>query len=448
MDKNKIKILFLGLILIVGLFLRLYKLPDRMIFDWDQERDANAVKTILIEHKPLLIGPRIMNDSGFMLGPYFFYLLAPFYLLANFQPYAIVAFVGLYFLIFIILSFYTVKKFTNDRTALIFCATWALLPSAINMDTISWNPLLVPLFVVLFLLYLNREPSVRQRYWFIFGLIMGLAINIHVQLTILALWFVLYFINPKELKISLKFFPITIIGFLSSFIPLLIFDLRHNWLNLGLILNFINSTNVQKDIFSFIPVWNNFVNGILGLNFTFLPIVLWLIVGIIFVSFSKNNKIIKSISVIWFVWPIIFVIYGKRPSEYYFNFTLPLMIVAFSILLSKISKKIIVHFIIFLLIASYSIKNRIKNPQQTPFSLANKIAVAKFIKSKVTDQKFNLSYSVPSGYNTGYGYLLYSVDAIPTNNPSDPLIQIVIPPTSTNIVFGGIGVQLPETFLH
>ena len=74
--------------------------------------------------------------------------------------------------------------------------------------------------------------------------------------------------------------------------------------------------------------------------------------------------------------------------------------------------------------------------------------VAEFIKTKVSDQKFNLSYSVPSGYNSGYGYLLKTNNANPTNNPLDPLIQIVIPPLPDNTVFGGIGIQLPQTFLH
>lgn len=74
--------------------------------------------------------------------------------------------------------------------------------------------------------------------------------------------------------------------------------------------------------------------------------------------------------------------------------------------------------------------------------------VADFIKSKVGDQKFNLSYSVPPGYNSGYLFLLERVGAIPTNDPLDPLIQIVIPPTTNCKVFGGIGIQLPQTFLH
>lgn len=206
MGRNKIKYLFLGIILITSIFVRLYHLPERMTFDWDQQRDAFAVKTILIEHKPLLIGPRIMNDSGFMLGPYFFYLLTPFYFFTNFHPYATIIFVGLYSAIFILLSYFTLAKTINEKTAFIFCCIWSLLPLAINIDTIAWNPLLVPLFIMLFISFLGMEPSQKPKFWFIFGLIIGLGINIHVQLAILIPWFILYFANQKKIKIVLRFF--------------------------------------------------------------------------------------------------------------------------------------------------------------------------------------------------------------------------------------------------
>ena len=448
MDKSKIKYLFLGLILITSIFLRLHKLPDRMVFDWDQERDAFAVNTIINEHKPLLIGPRVMNDSGFMLGPYFFYILAPFYLITNFSPYANVTFIGIYSAIFFIFSFFTIKKLISEKTAILFCSIWSLLPLAINIDTIAWNPLLVPFFIILFIDFLGKLPPLKKTTWLILGLIIGLGINIHVQLIVLALWLFFYFADKKSIKTIFQYSPFIIIGILITFIPLLIFDLRHNWLNLHLVLNFIQTTNVQKHGLSFLPVWNNFVYGLTYINFPIFSILFWVIIGIILLFFAKNSKIIKSIALVWFTWPIIFILYGKRPSEYYFNFTLPLIVLAFSLLLSKIIKSNLIIFILFIILSSISINNKIKNPGKTPFSLTNKMKVAEFIKTKVADQKFNLSYSVPSGYNSGYEYLLKVNKANPTNNPSDPLIQIVIPPVSDNIVFGGIGIQLPQTFLH
>lgn len=419
-----------------------------MVFDWDQERDANAVQTILKDHKPLLIGPRIMNDSGFMLGPYFFYLLAPFYLLVNFHPYAIIVLVAIYYLAFFILSFLTIKKSINEKTAIIFCCIWGLLPLAINIDTMAWNPLLVPLFMILFINYLSMEPSFKLGFWFVFGLIIGLAINMHVQLAILIPWFFFYFANKKELKTSVRYFTFVGLGILVTLLPLIIFDLRHNWINLGLFLSFLQSSNIQKHVLSFIPVWNNFVSGLIGFYNPNLSILLWLTVGAIFVQFSKGNKILRSISILWLVWPIAFILYGKRPSEYYFNFTLPLIILAISILFSKILKNTAIIIAVFILFAIPAVNYRITKNKTTPFSLTNKMLAADFIKSKVEDKKFNLSYSVPAGYNSGYEFLLERAGAVPTNNPSDPLIQIVIPPVPGNEVFGGIGIQLPQTFLQ
>ena len=66
MGKNKSKIILFLLILFLALFLRLNNLPNSIEFAWDQERDAYAVKQILIEKHPLLIGPRVVNDNGFI----------------------------------------------------------------------------------------------------------------------------------------------------------------------------------------------------------------------------------------------------------------------------------------------------------------------------------------------------------------------------------------------
>ena len=62
-------------------------------------------------------------------------------------------------------------------------------------------------------------------------------------------------------------------------------------------------------------------------------------------------------------------------------------------------------------------------------------------------ERFNVSYAVPQGLDTGYRYLLEYYGAEQSGDFDDPLFQIEIPPVKANEVFGGIGLMIPNSFL-
>jgi len=437
--KNK----YLILITFLALFLRLYNLPNSINFSWDQERDAFVVKQILIEKKPVLIGPRVVDDQGFMLGPYFFYILAPFYLITNLNPFATILFIAFYTLLFTISSFFILKKIFSQKIAHIFIFIWSILPMAITIDTISWNPLLVP-FLFIFLLYLLNVLDLKKiKNLIILGFYLGFSFNIHVQLIILTFISFIFLINKKNI---LKNILYTILGFLISFLPLLIFDLRHNFINLNLFLNFFGSTSSIKNPFAFLPVWTNYVSALTIIKSNFLSILFWFIFALILFIFSKKNKFNKLFFFTWLFFPIIFIFYGKRPSEYYFNFSLPIIILVLSqiIVNLKINSKIL-SILLFLLIFT-SISNRLKENNISSLSLANKIKVVKYIGQVTNNEKFNISYSVPIGQNNGYSYLMDYFKIKPTGDPKDPLIEIIIPGQENYPTFNGISLKIPSSF--
>ena len=84
--KSRIKkeYLILSLILLLGFFLRVYKIRDYIVFLGDEGRDALVVHGIL--HGDLtLLGPT-SSVGGFFLGPIYYYFMAPFLLLSNYDP--------------------------------------------------------------------------------------------------------------------------------------------------------------------------------------------------------------------------------------------------------------------------------------------------------------------------------------------------------------------------
>src|SRR5438477_9425897 len=71
-------------ILIFASFLRLYKIADYLTFLGDEGRDVLTVYNILHGHFTLL-GPTA-SVGGFFLGPIYYYFMAPFLWLSQYDP--------------------------------------------------------------------------------------------------------------------------------------------------------------------------------------------------------------------------------------------------------------------------------------------------------------------------------------------------------------------------
>jgi hypothetical protein len=438
-SKNK----YLIFIVILGLFLRLYNLHKSIDFGWDQERDAFAAKQILVEKKPILIGPRVVGETGFMLAPHFFYILAPFYLIANLHPYATIVFIAVYSLIFIISSFFIIKKIYSQKIAYLFTYIWSILSLAIYIDTISWNPLLIPSLLIFLLHILNSFKFQKTKDFLLLGIYLGFVFNIHVQSIIL--FFMAFIFIISKIK-NIKNILFIMLGFAINFIPLLVFDLRHNFLNFNLLINFFKNNNSARDSLAFVPVWTNYISSLFSINSTSLSIFFWLILAIILYKLAKININNKLLFYAWLFFPIIFIIYGKRPSEYYFNFCLPIIILTISqfVVNLKINPKILSLILIIFTIPTFY--QKIKTTKHNPVSLNNKINAVKYIKRIVQNDKFNISYNVTLGQENGYSYLMEYYKVKPSNNFDDPLIEILIPSQKDYPTFGNISIKIPNSF--
>src|SRR5882672_8128859 len=75
----------LVVILLIGAYLRLYKIPDYMNFLGDEGRDVLVVKHMIVDHKFTLLGPTA-SVGGFFLGPIYYYFMLPFLWLWHLDP--------------------------------------------------------------------------------------------------------------------------------------------------------------------------------------------------------------------------------------------------------------------------------------------------------------------------------------------------------------------------
>jgi hypothetical protein len=82
-EKHALLIVFI--IFIFALILRSNNLWNNILFTYDQGRDAQRIAGIVSLKDFKLVGPET-DIPGVFNGPLFYYLLAPVYAVANFNP--------------------------------------------------------------------------------------------------------------------------------------------------------------------------------------------------------------------------------------------------------------------------------------------------------------------------------------------------------------------------
>ena len=107
------KFIFIS-ILVLGFFLRIYKLEELFLYGHDQDLASWFVKDVVINKHLRLIGQET-STQGIFIGPIYYYFLIPFYLVFDMDPIAgtvAITTLGL----FSIFSFYYVfKKISSNR---------------------------------------------------------------------------------------------------------------------------------------------------------------------------------------------------------------------------------------------------------------------------------------------------------------------------------------------
>jgi len=449
----KKQILIIAIIFAVFYFFRLYNIGNRVSFGWDQEQFTYQVKQLVKDHKPVLLGPRANNDRGFFLAPYFTYLITPFYLLTNLHPKALMYFIFFYDLLFFIVCLLFLKEIFGLTHSLFFLALWSINPLIARYDFIPRWPILIPIgTVIVWRILKNLELKKSILNWITLGIVLGFFINMHIQFTFIVI-FSLFFIVFDRVKIELNIKKIAfMLGFFAlTFTPLLIFDLRHDFLNTKLVLNFFKNGigTIEPNSTSWLPVFANLIQPIIYFKSTPAIILFYLTIAVIIIFLIKNKKnYLKSFYlttlILWFIFPLIFAKYGQRPSEYYFVFILPfiyMIIVDFFLTIKK--SYLLCVFIILLIAFNFNKLRENLNPDYLSLIYRDKLIInlAKVTKKK----KFNISYTVPLGRDAGFRYLIEYYGIKQTGNWSDPLIQIKIPADKNCLIKeGDIGVIIPK----
>jgi len=431
------------LILIFAAFLRLYKIADYMTFLGDEGRDVLIAYNILHGHLTLL-GPT-SSVGGFFLGPIYYYFMAPFLLLFNYNPVGPAVMVALFGIATVWLLYKFCSELFNSKIGLIAAFFYTISPLVISYSRSSWNPNPLPFFslLTLFSLYKGVEKK-SLKLIFVSGILFGVCLQLHYLALFLG---VIIFFYILFLQISLKTTKIIsvilslirqyftfFLGFVIGWSPFLAFEVRHGFPDFRSMINFVlhsGNTGVNSNFFAIIYDAFFRVFGRLVLNFpeadqfhwfNSLIINSWTVLILVVAVFSsillifnlyknyKNENFRKYLLIfLWgFLGIILFGFYKKSIYDYYFSFMFPMPFVLTAGLVLyiyenknfKIFGKILASFLFLLIFAL--------NIQGIPFryepnrQLNQMRSIADFVMIKTNAKPFN--FALISSGNSDYAY--------------------------------------------
>lgn len=416
--------LILGIVFL-ALFLRLFRISSYMTFLGDEGRDVLVWLRMVKNFKFTLIGP--MTSIGNMyLGPLYYYLMLPFFILMGTAGPSIgtALFAGAttFFL------WYFGREWFSSKIGLAASLLYAVSPVAIVLSRSSWNPNVMPFFSLLVIWGIWQFWQKDKYYWLaIDGVLLSFAIQSHylgiLLIPVVGLFFIIKFLDlkkkkSKNLKKFLLNFLFLVLGFLLlTVVPLIWFDLRHNFINYKSFYKFFSErqTTVNLKAYKAIPqiwpLWQNLVTRLLaGKSEVF---GFWLAAGLgtSFLFFSiKQKKPAILLLLSWLIFGLIGMgLYKQHIYDHYFGFLYPAVFLAFAVVLEKISslKKQgkFIALIFFLLVLSL---NLIENPLKYPpnYQMERTAEISKKIVLESRDQSFNLGMIAKQNYDAGYRYFL------------------------------------------
>jgi len=412
-------------VILVGIFLRFYRLEGFVTFLGDQGRDAIIIKRIITgEHFPAIGAPTSVGQV--YLGPFYYYFIAPWLLLFKFQPIGLAFGVAVYSSFYLLVNYFIVKELFNKRISLISTLFLSFSSVLIDFSRFSWNPNLLPLFVLLTIYFAIKSLQTNKWHYFF---LLGAFLSFSIQLHYLALFLIpaigiiflssLYKKSVKQLISQFHNFLISVLSFIIFSSPLIIFDLRHNFLNSKLFLALFKSsgTSFTSKINSFFDsfYYLNFYSFNINLNKFFIYVLLVFLFIILFTLIKKSSNL-KTFLLIFFITIVGMSLYNGPKHPHYFGILFPLYFVIISYFLASLNQSSFGKIMIVFFISGYIFLNFqkyyfLRNQPNNQIAHAEK--VAQFLDKKIGKEKFNFAVQPDGDPEDAYLYFLELKGKVP-----------------------------------
>ena len=441
--------------LVIGLFLRYFKLEETVFFDADQENFAWTAVRLLEEKRPVLIGLKA-GEFPVFIGPLMYYVYALFFQLFSMDP-AGLSYLSMIFAFLSIVSiFFISSRVFGNKAGLLSVFLYSFSFFFIDNDRRVWLPgpmIILSLWLFYFLWRVNNR---EQKKWLI---ILGMIFFLGFQLHITALFFFLIAIIGVLVKRIKVGWSSAVLGLGTAFlgiIPVIIFDLRHGFINfkgwqtlfvragekVNYFSRFLNLVryNLENEVRIFSLPINLTTKTVAGLIFLY-----WVVQSL---RKGKNQKSLR-LAWLWIIVPfLVFLPVNLHIPEYYLILTFPILLIVTSTLIINLSQRLkLVRLIAPIALLTFLVVNlRMTLGQEIDKAifLHYKKQAVDYVIKEAESKDFSVFYEMDRGYNYGYDYLFYwKLGKIPEKS-QEPDFIIVVPwnykGLSLTERFGGVGV--------
>lgn len=418
------KIIFL--ILFLGIVYRLFiSANGNFIFNMDNARDMIDVREMVVLGKMRLIGPTTSID-GVYFGPFWYYMLAIPFVLTGGNPYGSIVLeillwaVGGYFLLSLVYKYY--GKLSLFAVSLLWLASNFIVLG--TQYAFNPNPVLflTPVFIFSLLKYIETQrPLFLYFSWFLAGAFFHFIVPVGIfmpAIIILAIFLTnRNLLMRKEQLIGLAFFVIT-------FLPQIIFDLRHNFFMTKSLFEYRSiahgSASAMPDA-KFRTIFKSFYETLLPtfMNFKIFTNAVLVAFGGICIYFVRIRKMPDKLTLICL--SLLFVnLFGLQPIKieilrWYLNASLVAALILVGFIISTLEKKrfswmayiLVVSLFVFTLqnVSEYIHVAIEGNPGNSIFK--NEIAAVDLVYQKASGKNFKVYSYLPSVYDFPYQYLFW-----------------------------------------
>ena len=411
--RNILPILFI----LFTAFLRFYRFEEFVTFLGDQGRDAIIVKRIItLEHLPAIGPPSSLGQI--YLGPFYYYLISPFLLFFNFNPVGLAFGVALLSLAGIIISYLLVRKELDRVVALIYLIFLSFSAVNIQSSRFSWNPNLLPIFSFFTLYFFYKVLTSKNKLNAVaFGAFLSFSIQLHhlafllfLPLTVISIYLRL---NKKGLN-----FLIAAFSFLLFSLPLIIFDLRHDFLNTKSLFQFFsqgNPTDHENFLFRFLDTNKSFYSHVFQTDLN-QYLALFLTVFLVFFIIKKGLSpkylfiSIHLLSLVFFI--LAFSFFNASRFAHYFGPIYFSFFLVFAWTITNITKKGLVSFFLIFMLILFYVSFNLKNLMYLFYTRGNnQIKKAEIIADSILQKDPQIPYqTVALPYVETDGHIRYFLE--------------------------------------
>lgn len=367
--KNKLELTILLLILSLAAFLRLYRIEDFIVFLGDEGRDALVVKRMIVDHKWTLLGPTA-SVGGMFLGPIYYYFMIPFLWAFRFEPVGPAVMVALFGIATVFLVYKVARELFGSIPAILSSLLYAVSPLIIVYSRSSWNPNILPFFSLLTIYFLMKALVSDKRFFLGVGACLGIALQLHYLASFLFFITIAAVLLLEKRKITYHLLPITyyLSGFLLTFSPFILFELRHRFPNTKSLWQFIFAgKEVAFRLKRFLPIISDvffrlFKTVVCANNvFLALPLLLFVFWGVRLSLRSNKFSKKQTIILLWItLGSLLFGFYQKPIYDYYLGFLYPAPFLLIGLAVENVKKNKIffsVFLSLILIIFGLNLKN-------------------------------------------------------------------------------------------